>query len=85
VLNYHVVPGKYPSERLLKAKSRYFALKTAEGTTVEFNVRGAIKAGPATVNQGEIRASNGVILPIDTVLMPPKVKAVLVARPSKGS
>ena len=85
VLDYHVVPGDYPTERLMKAKSRQFALKTVEGASLEFNVRGAIKAGEATVSQGEIRASNGVILPIDTVLMPPKVKAALAARPSKGS
>lgn len=85
VLNYHVVPGDYPTERLMKARAKQFALKTAEGATVEFDVRGAIKAGAATVSQGEIRASNGVILPIDTVLMPPKVKAALAARRSKGS
>jgi uncharacterized surface protein with fasciclin (FAS1) repeats len=85
VLNYHIIRGDYPSQRLTKASAKQFALKSLEGANIEFNVRGAIKAAGATVGPSDIRASNGVVLPVDTVLLPPKVRAALAARPYRGS
>lgn len=85
VLNFHVVPGDYPMERLMKARSKQFALKTVEGANLEIDIRGTLKAADATVSPGEMKAGNGVILLVDTVSIPPKVKAALAARSSKGS
>jgi uncharacterized surface protein with fasciclin (FAS1) repeats len=85
VLNYHIVPGDYPTERLMKARVKQFGLKTAEGASLELDTRGPIKAAAATVAQTETKASNGVMLPVDAVLIPPKVKAALAARPFRGS
>jgi uncharacterized surface protein with fasciclin (FAS1) repeats len=85
VLNYHVVAGDYPVERLNKARAKQFALKTAEGASIEVDTRNAIKAAQATVAPSGIKASNGTILPVDAVLIPPKVKATLASKPFKGS
>lgn len=85
VLNYHVVPGDYPTERLMKARAKQFALKTVDGGNLEVDIQGTLKAADATVSPGEMKAENGIILLVDTVSLPPKVKAALAARPPKGS
>lgn len=68
VLLYHVLPGSVPAAKVLKTESA----KTAEGSTVEFSVRGK----SAFVNESkilttDIRCSNGIVHAINTVLIPP--------------
>jgi uncharacterized surface protein with fasciclin (FAS1) repeats len=68
VLLYHVLPGSVPAAKVLKTESA----KTAEGSDVEFSVRGK----SAFVNESkiittDIRCSNGIVHAINAVLIPP--------------
>ena len=70
VLLYHVLPGSVPASKVLKTESA----KTAEGSAVEFRVRGK----NAFVNESkiittDIRCSNGIVHAINAVLIPPGV------------
>jgi uncharacterized surface protein with fasciclin (FAS1) repeats len=70
VLLYHVLPGSVPASKVLKTESA----KTAEGSTVEFSVRGK----SAFVNESkilttDIRCSNGIVHAINAVLIPPSL------------
>ncbi|XP_078611961.1 transforming growth factor-beta-induced protein ig-h3-like [Branchiostoma floridae x Branchiostoma japonicum] len=75
VLTYHVVPGAY----FLPGLGNGDTLKTLEGKVV--TIKNSMDA-PAMVNNATIIAqiaeSNGVILLIDTVLMPPSMHYELV-------
>ena len=62
ILTYHVVPGKIRSTDLLNVSKA----KTVNGKALPIGLR----VGNANVIQADIRASNGVIHVIDTVLMP---------------
>lgn len=62
ILTYHVVPGKIRSSDLLNVAEA----KTVGGKSLPIGLR----VGQATVIQADVRASNGVIHIIDTVLMP---------------
>jgi uncharacterized surface protein with fasciclin (FAS1) repeats len=77
ILKYHVVPGSYDSTRLGKAKSKQFGLKSAQGSEVNVNLTNGVKVSGATVTQPDIKASNGVIHVIDTVILPKQVKAAM--------
>ncbi|XWK90538.1 MAG: fasciclin domain-containing protein [Phormidium sp.] len=70
VLTYHVVPGQVMSTQL-----RPGTAKTVEGGTVMVMVKdGKVKINNAQVTQADVKASNGVIHVIDTVLLPPDLK-----------
>ena len=70
VLTYHVVPGQVMSTELKSGKT-----KTVEGAEVMVMVKdGKVKVNNAQVTQADVKASNGVIHVIDTVLLPPDVK-----------
>lgn len=70
VLTYHVVPGQVLSTQL-----RPGTTKTVEGGTVRVMVKdGKVKINNAQVTQADVKASNGVIHVIDTVLLPPDLK-----------
>jgi uncharacterized surface protein with fasciclin (FAS1) repeats len=72
ILTYHVVPGKLSASDLTDGKK----LKTAEGE--ELTVKKAdgkvmiidAKGGSSTVTISNVNQSNGVILVVDTVLLP---------------
>jgi uncharacterized surface protein with fasciclin (FAS1) repeats len=67
VLTYHVVPGSVSAAQVTKLKSA----KTVEGTAVKIAVMGSsVMIDKAKVTKADIKASNGVIHVIDTVLMP---------------
>ncbi len=67
VLTYHVVAGEVPSTEVVKLKSA----KTVEGQDVAIMVMdGKVMVGNAHVVKADVKASNGVIHVIDTVLMP---------------
>ena len=77
VINYHVVPGAYPSERLLKARAKVFTIP-GEGGPLEINTGGeAIKVIDAIVKEADVTASNGTIHVINKVLIPADVAKAL--------
>lgn len=70
VLTYHVVPGQVMSTDLKSGQT-----KTVEGGEVMVMVKdGKVKVNNAQVTQADVKASNGVIHVIDTVLLPPDLK-----------
>lgn len=70
VLTYHVVPGEVLSTDLKSGKT-----KTVEGGEVMVMVKdGKVKINNSQVTQADVKASNGVIHVIDTVLLPPDLK-----------
>ena len=72
ILTYHVVPGEITAEQVVKMKE----LKTVNGKMLPVQaMNGKVMVGGATVTGTDIRASNGIIHVIDTVLMPGEVPA----------
>jgi uncharacterized surface protein with fasciclin (FAS1) repeats len=69
ILNYHVIAGVVSESDFQKGE-----VKTVEGNPVKITVEqpgNTIKFGQATPNPPSIPATNGVIIVIDKVLMPP--------------
>lgn len=67
ILTYHVVPGEVSSKKVAKMTSA----KTVNGKDLKISVEdGKVHIDNATVIKADIKASNGVIHVIDTVLMP---------------
>ena len=69
ILTYHVVSGE-----VLSSDIKAGAVATVEGEDVDIAVAsGKVTINAATVTQPDVRASNGVIHVIDSVLLPPDV------------
>ncbi|MGH1396412.1 MAG: fasciclin domain-containing protein [Trichormus sp.] len=71
ILRYHVVPGELTPNRLSSGE-----LKTVEDSPVNIRVDSAnnqITVNEARVIQPNIQASNGVIYPINQILIPPNL------------
>lgn len=67
ILMYHVVMGEVMAAEASKLESA----KTAQGSTVRISSKnGNVMINESRVTKADIRASNGVIHVIDTVLMP---------------
>jgi len=67
ILLYHVVPGKVTAAQVTKLHSA----KTANGQEVKISVAdGKVMINDATVVKADVKASNGVIHVIDSVLLP---------------
>lgn len=67
LLLYHVVPGRVTSAQV----SGLSSATTASGGTLNITTSGnTVRINDATVTRADIRASNGIIHVIDTVLMP---------------
>lgn len=67
VLLYHVVPGNNEASAVAKATS----LKTANNLTLKVKVKGGtVMINDAKVIATDVKASNGVIHVLDTVLVP---------------
>lgn len=66
ILTYHVVSGKVLAADVVKLKSA----KTVNGKSVTINTSKGVKVNNANVTATDIKASNGVIHVIDTVLLP---------------
>ena len=68
ILTYHVVPGSVTSKMLKSG-----AVATVEGGSVNIKIKGKnVMVNNAKVILADVKASNGVIHSIDTVLMPTK-------------
>jgi uncharacterized surface protein with fasciclin (FAS1) repeats len=68
LVQYHAVPGRMTFADL----SRMTDVKTVDGKTLPINIKdGALMVGGSRVlNQG-IESKNGIIYPVDNVMMPP--------------
>ncbi len=67
ILTYHVVPGKVMAADVVKLESA----ATVQGQEVAIKVAdGTVMVDNATVIAADVKASNGVIHVIDTVIMP---------------
>ena len=67
ILTYHVVPGAVTASQVMKLKDA----KTVNGQSVKINAAGgAVMIDGARVVKADIRASNGVIHVIDSVILP---------------
>ena len=66
VLTYHVVPGAVLSTDITGPMSP----ATVQGGTLKIDPSHGVKVNDATVTQADIKADNGVIHVIDTVLLP---------------
>jgi uncharacterized surface protein with fasciclin (FAS1) repeats len=71
VLTYHVVPGKVTSDQVVKLSQA----KTILGENLPIDARRGVKVGGARVVTADVKASNGVIHVIDSVLLPPATRA----------
>ena len=68
ILTYHVVPGTVMAADVAKLKQA----KTLNGQMISVKANGgAVAINDAKVTDADIRASNGVIHVIDTVMLPP--------------
>ncbi len=67
ILTYHVVPGAVMSTDITGPMSP----ATVEGSTLKIDpTGGSVKVNDATVTGADVKADNGVIHIIDTVLLP---------------
>src|SRR5687767_11298925 len=66
ILTYHVVPGRVMAADVVKLTSA----KTVQGGSVSIGSSGGVTVDGARVVKADVKASNGVIHVIDTVLMP---------------
>jgi uncharacterized surface protein with fasciclin (FAS1) repeats len=72
ILTYHVVSGAVPSSKLKNGQK----VATVEGSSITVHIKGAqVKVNNARVTTANIKASNGIIHVIDTVIMPPAAPA----------
>ncbi|HEX6549459.1 MAG TPA: fasciclin domain-containing protein [Gammaproteobacteria bacterium] len=72
ILEYHVLTRELTSKQLVKIDSPKHMIKTLEGKSL--NIRSdnnQVTVNDAKVVTADIKASNGIIYEIDTVLMPP--------------
>jgi uncharacterized surface protein with fasciclin (FAS1) repeats len=84
ILKFHVVPGAYDSTRLGKAKAKQFGIKSAQGSDVAFNLNKGVVVSGATVTTPDVKASNGVVHVVDSVMLPKKIKAAMRAQELKA-
>jgi uncharacterized surface protein with fasciclin (FAS1) repeats len=68
VLLYHVVAGKVPAAKVVTLRSA----KTLAGPAVQIRVSGkTVRINSAKVAKADVKASNGIVHVIDSVLIPP--------------
>ena len=87
ILSYHVIPAEIMAADA-KAMTSPTSPPTVEGDTLQVTQgkKGRLMVNGAKVTKGDIRATNGVIHIIDTVLMPPMADATApTAAPADGT
>ena len=83
LLTYHVLSGSYDAARITKPATKKFGIKSVEGQNVNVDLNKGVVVSGATVTKTDIKASNGVIHVVDTVMVPRKVKAALALKTAK--
>jgi len=69
ILTYHVVKGAVPASKVVKLNGK--SVKTLNGQSVKVTVRGgSVYVNKSKVIKTDVKASNGIIHVIDTVLIP---------------
>ncbi len=68
ILLYHVVSGKVEAKDVVKLNGKDVA--TVQGGTVKIDTTNGVKVNSSTIVKADVKASNGVIHVIDTVLLP---------------
>jgi len=68
VLLYHVVSGNVTADQVTKLNGQ--SVKTLQGSSIKVKTAHGVQVDNANVTKTDIKASNGVIHVIDTVLMP---------------
>ena len=66
ILTYHVVAGRVTAADVMKLTTA----KTVQGQSVTFQTNGGVKVYGANVVTADIKADNGVIHVIDSVILP---------------
>lgn len=67
VLTYHVVAGEVTSAQVAGMTSA----ATVQGAALKIDTTNGVKINDASVTKADIKAANGIIHVIDTVLLPP--------------
>ena len=77
VLTYHVLAKKVPSGAAVAAAKKNASVKTVQGEKIALSIKGGklVLNGNSRVIVADVKASNGVIHAIDTVLVPPSAAA----------
>lgn len=73
ILTLHVVPGKaWTAAELLKTAAQHGGVKTVNGKSlaIRTDAKGALTVNGAGVIAADVKASNGIVHVIDTVLLP---------------
>ena len=83
ILTYHVLPGTYDAARITKPKVKKFGIKSAQGSNVNVDLTKGVVVSGATVTKTDIKASNGTIHVVDTVMIPRSVKIAMAAQALK--
>jgi len=73
VLTYHVLAKRVPSTAAVAAARQGASVKTVQGERIKLSLRAGkiVLNGTSRVIVADVKASNGVIHAIDTVLVPP--------------
>jgi uncharacterized surface protein with fasciclin (FAS1) repeats len=85
ILSYHVVAGVVPARKVVAMKSGSKANTVAGEKLIVRMMGGKVMLDPgmgtkATVTKTDIKADNGLIHVIDTVLIPPSVQRAMMAK-----
>lgn len=77
VLTYHVLPKRVPSGAAVAAAKKNASVKTVQGEKIALSIKGGklVLNGSSRVIVADVKASNGVVHAIDTVLVPPSAAA----------
>ena len=75
VLTYHVLAKRVPSTAAVAAAKKNASVKTVQGEKIALSLRGGKLTlnGSSRVIVADVKATNGVIHAIDTVLVPPSI------------
>ena len=75
VLTYHVVAKRVPSTTAVAAAKKKASVKTVQGEPIKLTLKGGKLTlnGTSRVIVADVKASNGVIHAIDTVIVPPSL------------
>jgi uncharacterized surface protein with fasciclin (FAS1) repeats len=66
ILTYHVVAGRVTAADVIKLTTA----KTVQGQSVTFETNGGVKVDGANVVTADVKADNGIIHVIDSVILP---------------
>jgi uncharacterized surface protein with fasciclin (FAS1) repeats len=76
VLTYHVLGSRVPATAAIAAAKKKASVKTVQGEKIALSIKGGklVLNGNSRVIVADVKASNGIIHAIDTVLVPPSAR-----------